>query len=293
VLQGSEPEARRVMAAFADEGVLVAPAAAAPPARRFAFVPRADDLWLATYPKSGTTWLQMIAQSLVHPEIEFEHIYEASPYFEMEVRAHGSRRIDELPSPRVFKTHLLPSQLPEHARIIYVTRDVLDVAVSLYHHRREQDHYRGDLALHCDELVRGACPSGSWLEHVRAWWQLRDDPRVLFLRYEELSRDFGATVERICAFVGLPAARARDAELERRCSFAAMKELERKFDHETGMCLINQRMKRHGFIRRGQSGEGKLCVPARDVERLRAQYRQQLGGSGLCPSLEEPTGERG
>jgi hypothetical protein len=292
LLQGSEIEARRVMAAFADEGVLVAPAAAPPAGRRFAFEPRADDLWIATYPKSGTTWLQMIAQTLLHPKLSFEHIYEVCPYFEMEVKAHGSRRIDELPSPRIFKTHLLPSQLPEQARIVYATRDVLDVAVSLYHHRCEQDRYRGDFALHCDEFARGACPSGSWVEHVRAWWQLRDDPRVLFLGYEQLSRDFGGTVERICSFAGLPAARAREAELEKRCSFAAMKALERKFDHETGVYLINQRMKRHGFIRRGRSGEGRLHVPARDIERLRAQYRQQLGGSGLCPSLEEPPGER-
>jgi hypothetical protein len=38
-------------------------------------------------------------------------------------------------------------------------------------------------------FVRGKIGYGSSFKHVAKWWKPRNDPNVLFLTYEELSRD--------------------------------------------------------------------------------------------------------
>src|SRR5580704_1087962 len=69
---------------------------------RLAFVPRPDDVYLASYARSGTTWLQMIVYQLTtNGNMDFAHITQPIPYFERAL-AQG-RDLNRLPSPRIFK----------------------------------------------------------------------------------------------------------------------------------------------------------------------------------------------
>lgn len=72
---------------------------------RMVIEPRLDDIYIVTYPRSGTTWLQMILyQMMTRGEMSFAHISQVIPFFD---RALLSRtNFAALPSPRVFKTHL-------------------------------------------------------------------------------------------------------------------------------------------------------------------------------------------
>lgn len=65
------------------------------------FVPRDGDIFIVTYPRSGTTLMQMILYQLTTDGgMDFEHISEPCPYFE---RAIANRRdLEALPSPRIF-----------------------------------------------------------------------------------------------------------------------------------------------------------------------------------------------
>src|SRR3712207_445373 len=68
---------------------------------------------------------------------EFDHIYQRSPWFEHLVARLGRwKHLEELPSPRLLKTHLLYEHLKPSpsAKCIYVTRNARDCIVSYYHH---------------------------------------------------------------------------------------------------------------------------------------------------------------
>ncbi|XP_022099269.1 estrogen sulfotransferase-like isoform X2 [Acanthaster planci] len=87
------------------------------------FEVRPDDCWVVTYPKAGTTWVQEIMSAVMHDgnleEINKTHTMLRVPYLEenMPEKVRRLKNIplkhriaDEMPSPRVLKSHL-PGQL--------------------------------------------------------------------------------------------------------------------------------------------------------------------------------------
>ena len=53
-----------------------------------------------------------------------------------------------------------------------------------------------------DEFVEyGDVSFGSWWDHVPEWWAQRDEPNVLFLKYEDIKKDLKANVKTIADFI--------------------------------------------------------------------------------------------
>lgn len=145
------------------------------------FKVRPDDVWVISYPKSGTTWTQEMTW-LVHSGLDYDraakldiwerYVYlEESCWYDMKERQaifDGTlERAESLPSPRYIKTHL-PIQLLPHEiwkirpKIVYVTRNPKDTAVSLFHHVRNFNVYEGDMTSFCqsflaDEVIFAPC----------------------------------------------------------------------------------------------------------------------------------------
>jgi hypothetical protein len=77
------------------------------------YIPRPDDIIVVTYPRSGTTLVQMILYQLfTDGEMDFAHIWEWSPECEPHA-VTGSSRIEHLSSPRVFKSHSEYKMIPK------------------------------------------------------------------------------------------------------------------------------------------------------------------------------------
>src|SRR5262249_49561577 len=56
--------------------------------KHFKFVPRPDDIFIVTYPRSGTTWMQMILYQLTTDgNMDIPHIAERCPWFERSTRS--------------------------------------------------------------------------------------------------------------------------------------------------------------------------------------------------------------
>ena len=118
--------------------------------------PRPGDLFVASFPKSGTTWLQLVACMLCG-EPATVSVHQRAPWLEAAV-ATGAISLAQLgaspaqvgasghTSPRIFKTHAAWGGLPmlgcsERApppgvRALVAVRDPRDVCVSLYYHSR-------------------------------------------------------------------------------------------------------------------------------------------------------------
>ena len=79
--------------------------------------------------------------------------------------------------------------------------------MSLYHHhinRKGIEKIGFDLTW--DEFfecfLKGNVIFGSWWKHVSEWWAHRDEPNVLFLKYEDLKKDLLSNVKKIADFLG-------------------------------------------------------------------------------------------
>jgi hypothetical protein len=249
------------------------------------FEPRADDLFIVTYPRSGTTWMQMILYQLATDgELDFEHIYQVCPYFE--VSRAGSNGFTGVPEPRTFKSHLAYQDIPKGCKYIYVARDGRDVAVSYYHFSRTHMGFRWTFDDFFDLFLQGKVESASWFEHVKGWWIHRNDPNVLFLRYEDLLHDLDSCLRRIIAFCDLEVDPARFPAIRERCSFAFMKAHERKFDHRFGM-VCDQGMASNSFLRQGRAGTWKETLTSRQAARFARAFHKHLGPMGidLAPAI--------
>lgn len=236
-----------------------------------------DDLFVVTYPKSGTTWLQMIVyQITTDGAMDFAHIDEVSPHLEETLVPSGRKISDLQGTPRVVKSHLSYRGIPKGAgRYIYGIRNGLDVAVSYHHHHRKYipGRNRQPLDAFFYQFLAGDVVYGSWFEHVSDWLRNADRLNVLVVSYEELSADLEAGVRRIADFCGItidPAAMPRILE---RCSFAFMREHEAKFSLEGR--AVGSPGAATRFIRQGKVGGWKQVLDAPIVsEFLEACHRR-------------------
>jgi hypothetical protein len=245
--------------------------------RHCEFVPRPDDIFIVTYPRSGTTWMQMILYQLTTDgDMDFPHINEYCPWFERSIRSADG--FEGRPSPRLFKSHLAYRQIPRGlCKYIYIARDGKDVAVSYFHFSRSHLGFRGTFDEFFDLFMRGNVEGGSWFEHVKSWWRHRKDSNVLFLRYEDLIANLETCVRKIIAFCGLEVAPERIPTIVERCSFAFMKQHENQFDHLTGT-LWEQGLQLNAFLRRGKCGDGRERLSPQQTSRFARVCHLHAGG---------------
>ena len=86
---------------------------------------RKDDIWIATYPKSGTTWVQEIVYCILngwnYDREKTGKLDERIPFFEFIYP--GLKAIEKMNSPRVIKTHLpiqyLPNEIEKKCKVAF------------------------------------------------------------------------------------------------------------------------------------------------------------------------------
>lgn len=251
---------------------------------RLEFRPRADDIYVVSYPRSGTTWMQLLLHRLAgRDDLDFTHISEVSPWFErsLAIGTMSAADFERFPSPRIIKSHLPYGWLPRAGRFIYVWRDGRDVAVSYYHFYRSHLGFRDDFPTFFGRFLRGELQYRSWFDHVAGWLAHAGAADTQVVRYEDLHRDRAAILRRVAAHTGLAVGEDRLARIAAETSFAAMKGQEAKFDHATAL-LLERRGGPGDFLRRGQPGEGSAVLDTSQV----AAFEQRLRESPTRPSRQ-------
>jgi len=252
---------------------------------RSTFQPREGDVFVASYPRSGTTWTLAIVHLIVSGAraLSFDHLSDVAPWWERSLayREDAAQTLSALPGGRVFKTHLPRGWLPTGARCLYVWRNPGDVAVSYFHLYRRYLGFDGSFEAFFDRFLQGKLQYRSWFRHLAGWERERSDPRVLWVSYDEMRADPGPWIRRIADFLERPLEAKRVEEVVALTGFDAMKAAQAKFDHLGE--LVRQLGVREGdFIREGKVGAAATQLTPAQREALETVAQR----SPLWPRLE-------
>lgn len=265
-------------------------------------------LWLASYPRSGNTWLRAFLHNLFRNSAEPYDINRLQDFTLIDSDARWYRMLDPrsptaltkedvamlrprahaamtaaFPDTVLVKTHnaLVEDRgtsmitLEHTAGAIYIVRNPLDVAVSY------SRHYGVSLEEAVAALNRPGNQSignqenfvyelhGSWSEHVKSW-TAAPSAALHVIRYEDMAREPQQTFAAVAGFLGLRVAPERVAQAIEHSAFAVLKEQERRAGFR------ERSRKSDRFFDSGQVGRGRQILTPALTESLCVSHREQM-----------------
>jgi aryl sulfotransferase len=259
---------------------------------------RDDDIVIATYAKSGTTWTQQIIGQLLFrgsPDVEVAAI---SPWLDLRVPP----REVKLPAVmaqrhrRFLKTHLPVDALvySPRAKYLYVGRDGRDVVWSLYNHHVHANALwyqalndtpgrvgppieppRGDILQYFRQWLDGdGYPFWPFWENIRSWWEIRHLPNLMLLHFNELKADLPGQIRRIAAFLDIEIDEQDFPRIVEHCGFAYMKA---HAEQSVPVGGIFWEGGARTFIHKGSNGRWRDMLSAADIRHYEATASSELG----------------
>jgi hypothetical protein len=256
-------------------------------------------VWLASYPKSGNTWLRVFLSNYVmntQKPMAINDIHKVgigdsnTKQYQMVTRGNFDPT-DPIQGTRVrpavlkgivnnkadinfVKTHcengiafgvkLIPPELTRSA--IYIVRNPLDMILSYASHYG----HTIDEAIHGigrkDNSLMGAGEAtyqylGTWSNHAIGWTKARKFP-VLLLRYEDMLKDPHEAFRSVVKHIGLPEDEDRLDRATRFSDFKLLKEQESKTN------FVENSDNQKNFFRKGTSGQWKSELSDAQVAQL-------------------------
>ena len=272
-------------------------------------------IWLASYPKSGNTWLRAFLHNLLrNPEQPadinqldqfclgdslsgwYEHVSGGRKVAEMsraEIQALRPKVHEAFtrahPDSVFAKTHNMLGEaegvplitMERTAGAIYVLRNPLDVCLSL------ADHFGLGLdgaAAMLNDPAAGSLTDertvfevyGTWAQHALSWTK-EERPNLLWLRYEDMLEKPHQTFGRAARFLGLTPPRPR---LEKAIRFSSFKVLA---NQEATRGFRERSVHSKRFFRVGQAGQWRKALSPEQVKAIVAVNREQMARFGYLP----------
>lgn len=270
-------------------------------------------IWLASYPKSGNTWMRAFLHNLLlnsREPVDINSLHHftlgegnARFYNQFDPRplsTLGEREIMALrpkvhelltqafPDSVFVKTHHflgeiegMPLITMDHtAGAIYMVRNPLDVVLS----------YAGHFGVTIDRAIEemasdgtGSKPSdrnarqyyGSWSLNVSSWTQ-NAGPTLHVVRYEDMQDRSFETFAGVARFLGLSPPEERIERAIANSSFAALRAQEEQHG-------FVERTEHTRFFREGRVGAWKTALSEQQVAQIVSDHREQMARFGYVP----------
>ena len=259
---------------------------------------RDDDIVIATYAKSGTTWLQQIVAQLLFDGAENLETAEMSPWMDLRVPPKEVKlpMVEGQTHRRFLKTHLPVDALvfSEKAKYIYIGRDGRDVLWSMYnHHANANDAWYSalndtpgrvgpPLELPPDTVTeyfqdwfdKDGHPWWPFWENVRSWWDIRELTNVYMLHFANLKSDMPGEIRKLADFLEIQIDEDKWADILLHCSFDYMKA------NATRSVPLGGAFWDGGaqtFIHKGTNGRWRDVLSEEQKSQYEARATQELG----------------
>jgi hypothetical protein len=272
-------------------------------------------IWLASYPKSGNTWMRSFLHNLFRNSHEPVDINDITDFCigdsgaQWYARRAGGRILKDMtpeeisalrplvhrdfttvfPDSVFVKTHNFLGEwhgVPLHtmevtAGGIYVLRNPLDVAISVSHHFGETideaiEHLANDKMCTGGNETHVLEVHRSWSTHVKSWTE-HPSPQLLVLRYEDLLHKPRKYFKQVANFLGLKPSTERLERAIRNSSFKTLKAIEQKKG-------FKERSKRsESFFREGRSDQWREVLTPDQVRRIIRDHHEQMERFGYIP----------
>merc|ERR1712150_15784 len=277
------------------------------------FEVRPDDVWIITYPKCGTTWTQEIVWNIINDmneELGQLPLFARSPFLEFQClkpeKSDGlfppqkgqeteiMRKIHEesldvaanLKSPRVIKSHLpielLPQNLLDTAKVIYVCRNPKDTCISMNNHQnimlQKMTQYKGNFDQFTELFMDGKVTYRNYFDHLKSGWKRRNHPNLKFVWYEDIKKDSHKEIAAMAEFVNHPLTKEKLNELVEHVKFNNMKERASKLTGRGGEAAQ--------FFRKGQVGDWKNHFEGEKLQKWDDWIAKNLEGSDIQINFE-------
>ncbi|CAH2106074.1 unnamed protein product [Euphydryas editha] len=202
------------------------------------FQVRPDDVWVISYPRSGTTWTQEMVW-LIENDLDFKTaqekpLFDRFPMLELTsqipeigfqliksnfmnignfqglnqaARSPSWKNLEEITTPRFIKTHMplsmLPPSLLDTAKVIYVARDPRDTLVSYYflHKMIFRSFMRFTCKHYWDAFKRDLLPYSPIIQHVNESWEQRHHKNLHIIFYEDMIADLPKVIRGVSKFL--------------------------------------------------------------------------------------------
>jgi aryl sulfotransferase len=259
---------------------------------------RDDDIVIATYAKSGTTWVQQIIAQLIFNGATGQNVAEMSPWVDLRIPPKDVKlaAIEAQTHRRFLKTHLPVDALvySPKARYLYIARDGRDVVWSFYnHHSNMTGMFYDALNDTCGPGIEHLKPPQHdvhdyfrhWLENdgypiwqfwhnIGTWWEIRNLPNCKLLHFSALKNDMPGQIREIAAFLDIPIDENQWEAILTHCSFDYMHE-----NAEQAVPLGGMPWKGGAktFIHKGTNGRWRDVLTDADNARYEKMAHEKLG----------------
>ena len=259
---------------------------------------RDDDVIVATYAKSGTTWTQQIVGQILYQGDPAVKVAEISPWLDLRIMPNEVKLplLAAQTHRRFIKTHLPLDALnfSPKAKYLYIARDGRDVVFSFHnHHTKANDHWyhalndtpgrvgppieRPDPDLNRyfrAWLDQDGYPIWSFWENIASWWDARHLPNVKLLHFNALKADLGGEMRKIAEFLGADVPEDKWPDLIKHCTFDYMKENADQIA-PLGGAIFDGGGK--SFINKGTNDRWQGVLTAQEIADYEAMALEKLG----------------
>ena len=272
-------------------------------------------IWVASYPKSGNTWVRSIISSLVYTEdgiFDFPSIKKIEQYPQKrfleyftqdynnihEIKKHwitSQERINLDTKIKFFKTHHLNCKVDNYPftnkectrATIYIVRDPRNLIDSISNHFSKSIEESKKFLLTSKILspgkeieLRGGnviTYLGSWKEHYKFW--TKDNENLLIIRYEDLIKNIHHEIDKIVKFlknfINFEISDTKKENIIKSTSFEALKKIEENGKF-TENVFVSRSNEKVKFFNKGPNNNWQNTLPKNIKIELENELKNEL-----------------